>query len=210
MFLTLPKSTPCSQASSTEDSKTKSYHRHSSLFSLVKSKKEKRKSKPYTYPIDTSSPLLPTDAPPAYDSIAPKFHISNTSEITKSPSLNSPTRSRSQTRGKSHLRRPSKPWTNPPNAPSQNQQEFYPTNVHGRKVAILGTPPKDGLLCPYSTFYPAQGDDMSAFSPFGSAPSAGGFYRSKEVERKGRRISTGCAWEKIGERRAREGVGRWA
>jgi hypothetical protein len=56
-------------------------------------------------------------------------------------------------------------------------------------------------------------DDMSLFSPFGSAPS-GGFYSrggdKKEVERKGRRISTGNAWEKIGERRAREGARRWS
>lgn len=53
-------------------------------------------------------------------------------------------------------------------------------------------------------------DELSAFSLFGSAPSSGGFYgRGVEGEEDGRRISTGCAWERIGERRAREGARGW-
>lgn len=233
MFLTLPKSAPCSRATTptTEDtdSRPKS-RRHSSLFSLVKSKKDNRKSKPYTYPINTSSPLLPPDNPPEYSTIYPKttraseFHNSSSEPPPISPSLHSSTRSRN--RKPAHLRRPSKPWTSPPNAPKRTQtleeaqDEFYPyssfhpgpqanRNSHVPKVVISGSPPREGGLCSYSTFYPSsQTDDMSLFSPFGSAPS-GGFYERKEGERKGRRISTGNAWEKIGERRARESARRW-
>lgn len=246
MFLTLPKSAPCSRSatpSSIEDTKSKS-RRHSSIFDLaasLKSKKENRKShglkwkstssQPYAYAVDSASGI-PIDAPPQYDTIysktmAPKISIT-TSEPSVSPSLHSPTRSRS--RKPAHLRRPSQPWTQAPNAPkrtptSETSEDlcpystFYPSpqanlNPHTSrttpKVVVSGAPPREGPLCPYSSFYPSsQTDDMSLFSPFGSAPS--GFYRrdGKSEGETNRRISTGGAWEKIGERRAREGARRW-
>lgn len=239
MFLTLPNSAPCSRSSTPlphtphQDSRPKS-RRHSSLFTLIKSKKEKRKSKPYTHPIDTTAPLLhPTDAPPNYESLyststsAPR---TSTSEAPTSPSLHSPTRSRS--RKSAHLRKPSQPWTPAPNAPkrvptftSEEEQafnaysSFYPSPANQPKpapripkVTISQSPPPESPVRTYSTYYPSTSDDLSLFSLFGSAPSnsGSGFYdRAAEGEKKGRRISTGCAWEKIGERRAREGARNW-
>lgn len=242
MFLTLPKSAALCSFSTTppnaDDTKSKSKsktHRPSSLLTLLKTKKKNRGwAKPYTHKVDTTTPLLPTDQlPPTYSSIyeteASGMRVS-TSEQPRSPSLNSPTRSRSR-KHQTHLRRPSQPWTTAPNAPKRvptftSEEEeafcaynsFYPTpqanqNSHMPKVVVSGKPPSDGPVCVYSTFYPSnQSDDLSLFSPFGSAPSGGFHGRAEakiEAERKGRRISTGCAWEKIGERRAREGARGW-
>lgn len=75
------------------------------------------------------------------------------------------------------------------------------------------SPTAESPVQTYPTYYPtpsSQMPDLTAFSPFGSAPSSSDFYsHATEIEKRGRRISTGCAWEKIGERRAREGARNW-
>jgi len=192
MFLSTHKPSACSHKPSFSPS-PRSHHRHSSFVNLASSilssspketptRKSKRHStgqksdstqitpSPYSYTVKNDG--TPFDTPPPY-----------TLMPTPSPPQSSSELQLQRSRPK-HFRRPSQPWTAPPNLKTPNEPTV--------KSPVMSA---------------SQRDELSPYFPFSSpsVPLDGHSRQSRPLDSKAEEPKRRSgAWEKIGERRALE------